>query len=398
MNEQLTNREEEISARRAQRIRQMREEKERQRRRRKQIKRLAPLAAGAVLVFVILFAGVKTVSGISAKKQKNTEKIENTQNTEVTGDWEYIDRMEGTGEEGELAAIGGVAVGTINEEENGNSAGSTPRKEYSARETEATRQLGEEIVSSNAILINVGSGEILAQKGAKTKINPASMTKILTVLVAAEHIDREALDDTFTMTLEITDYGYVHDCSSVGFLKDETVTVRDLFYGTILPSGADAAVGLATYVAGSQEAFVEMMNEKLKELGLSDTAHFTNCVGIYDEEHYCTLYDMAIIMEAAADNELCREVLSAHSYTTSATEQHPEGITISNWFLRRIEDKDAGGEVLYAKTGYVVQSGNCAASYAEDASGNGYICVTAGANHVWKCIYDHVDIYKQFLG
>lgn len=398
MNEQLTNREEEISARRAQRIRQMREEKERQRRRRKQIKRLAPLAAGAVLVSVILFAGVKTVSGISAKKQKNTEKIENTQNTEATGDWEYIDRMEGTGEEGELAAIGGVAVGTINEEENGNSAGSTPRKEYSARETEATRQLGEEIVSSNAILINVGSGEILAQKGAKTKINPASMTKILTVLVAAEHIDREALDDTFTMTLEITDYGYVHDCSSVGFLKDETVTVRDLFYGTILPSGADAAVGLATYVAGSQEAFVEMMNEKLKELGLSDTAHFTNCVGIYDEEHYCTLYDMAIIMEAAADNELCREVLSAHSYTTSATEQHPEGITISNWFLRRIEDKDAGGEVLYAKTGYVVQSGNCAASYAEDASGNGYICVTAGANHVWKCIYDHVDIYKQFLG
>ena len=398
MNEQLTNREEEISARRAQRIRQMREEKERQRRRRKQIKRLAPLAAGAVLVFVILFAGVKTVSGISAKKQKNTEKIENTQNTEATGDWEYIDRMEGTGEEGELAAIGGVAVGTINEEENGNSAGSTPRKEYSARETEATRQLGEEIVSSNAILINVGSGEILAQKGAKTKINPASMTKILTVLVAAEHIDREALDDTFTMTLEITDYGYVHDCSSVGFLKDETVTVRDLFYGTILPSGADAAVGLATYVAGSQEAFVEMMNEKLKELGLSDTAHFTNCVGIYDEEHYCTLYDMAIIMEAAADNELCREVLSAHTYTTSATEQHPEGITISNWFLRRIEDKDAGGEVLYAKTGYVVQSGNCAASYAEDAGGNGYICVTAGANHVWKCIYDHVDIYKQFLG
>ena len=398
MNEQLTNREEEISARRAQRIRQMREEKERQRRRRKQIKRLAPLAAGAVLVSVILFAGVKTVSGISAKKQKNTEKIENTQNTEATGDWEYIDRMEGTGEEGELAAIGGVAVGTINEEENGNSAGSTPRKEYSARETEATRQLGEEIVSSNAILINVGSGEILAQKGAKTKINPASMTKILTVLVAAEHIDREALDDTFTMTLEITDYGYVHDCSSVGFLKDETVTVRDLFYGTILPSGADAAVGLATYVAGSQEAFVEMMNEKLKELGLSDTAHFTNCVGIYDEEHYCTLYDMAIIMEAAADNELCREVLSAHTYTTSATEQHPEGITISNWFLRRIEDKDAGGEVLYAKTGYVVQSGNCAASYAEDASGNGYICVTAGANHVWKCIYDHVDIYKQFLG
>lgn len=398
MNEQLTNREEEISARRAQRIRQMREEKERQRRRRKQIKKLAPLAVGAVLVFVILFAGVKVVNGFTSKNPKDTEVTENTKDA---GNAENIGNTENTGiseAEKELAATGGAAVGTINEEENGDTADSAPKKEYSARETEATRQLGEEIVSSNAVLINVSSGEILAQKGAKTKINPASMTKILTVLVAAEHIDREALDDTFTMTLEITDYGYVHDCSSVGFLKDETVTVRDLFYGTILPSGADAAVGLATYVAGSQEAFVEMMNEKLKELGLSDTANFTNCVGIYDEEHYCTLYDMAIIMEAAADNELCREVLSAHTYTTSATEQHPEGITISNWFLRRIEDKDAGGEVLYAKTGYVVQSGNCAASYAEDAGGNGYICVTAGANHVWKCIYDHVDIYKQFLG
>src|SRR5699024_8410476 len=142
----------------------------------------------------------------------------------------------------------------------------------------------------------------------------------------------------------------------------ETVTVRDLLYGTILPSGADAAAGLAFYVSGSLEGFVDLMNQKLEELGLSDTAHFTNCVGLYDENHYCTLYDMAEILGAAIDNELCREVLSAHTYTTSATEQHPEGLLISNWFLRRIEDKDTHGTVLCAKTGYVVQSGNCAAS------------------------------------
>lgn len=116
--------------------------------------------------------------------------------------------------------------------------------------------------------------------------------------------------------------------------------MRDLFYGTILPSGADAAVGLAMYVSGSQEAFVELMNEKLSELGLAGSAHMTNCVGIYDEEHYCTVYDMAMILEAALDNPLCREVLSAHTYNTSATAQHPEGLLLSNWFLRRIEDKD----------------------------------------------------------
>ena len=76
-------------------------------------------------------------------------------------------------------------------------------------------------------------------------------------------------------------------------MVDETVPVRELFYGTILSSGADAALGLATYVAGSQEAFVALMNEKLEELGIADTAHFTNCVGLYDEAHKCTVSDMA---------------------------------------------------------------------------------------------------------
>ena len=224
------------------------------------------------------------------------------------------------------------------------------------------------------------------------------MTKVLTVLVAAEHITEGELDDPFTMTLEITDYAYVNDCSSVGFLDEEEVTVRDLFYGTILPSGGDAAVGLATYVAGSHEAFVEMMNEKLEQLGLSETAHFTNCVGLYDKNHYCTVYDMAIIMRAAMENEMCREFLSAKKYTTTPTEQHPEGITISNWFLRRIEDKDTGGEVIGAKTGYVVQSKSCAVSYGTfGVSETPYICVTAGSNSSWRCIYDQVEIYTRYV-
>ena len=230
------------------------------------------------------------------------------------------------------------------------------------------------------------------------RMNPASMTKILTVLVAAEELGdpTKKLDDTFTITLDITDYSYVNQCSIAGFDRDETVTVRDLFYGTILPSGADAAVGLAVYVAGSQEAFVELMNRKLEQLGLADTAHVTNCVGLYDEDHYCTVYDMAVILRAALANDFCREVLSAHTYTTSPTEQHPEGITISNWFRRRIEDKDTGGEVVCGKTGYVVQSDHCAASYFEDKDGKGYVCVTAGASSPWRCIYDQVELYLNF--
>ena len=255
----------------------------------------------------------------------------------------------------------------------------------------------DKVISSHGILVNADTDIIVASKGAKERVSPASMTKVLTVLVAAEHVSEEQLDDTFTMTIDITDYSFVNDCSNAGFLVDEKVPVRDLFYGTILPSGGDAAVGLATYVAGSHEAFVDMMNEKLEELGISDSAHFTNCVGLYDENHYCTMYDMAIIMKAAMENELCREVLSTKCYTTTPTTEHPEGITISNWFLRRIEDKDTHGEVLGAKTGFVAQSGSCAVSYQEFPDGSSYICATAGSTSSWRCIYDHVEIYTTYV-
>jgi len=271
---------------------------------------------------------------------------------------------------------------------------------YYATENADTKAMNGEVYSNYGIFIDRDSNVVLAERNSTTRINPASMTKILTVLVAAEQLESAgkltALDDTFTMTLEITDYGFVNDCSNVGFLDGEVITVRDLLYGTILPSGADAAVGLATYVSGSHEAFVELMNDKLQKLGLSETTHVTNCVGLYDEEHYSTVYDMAMIMEAAMDNELCRQVMGERTYTTSQTEQHPEGITISNWFIRRIEDKDTGGKVLCAKTGYVVQSGSCAASYGKDNNGKEYICVTADAHSSWRCIYDHVALYSQF--
>jgi len=271
--------------------------------------------------------------------------------------------------------------------------------QYIATPAENMMQISAEVNSSNVIAIDIDSNEIVAGREYAQIINPASMTKVLTVLVAAENLrGMDALDDKFTVTADITDYAYRNDCSSVGFVENEEVTVRDLFYGTILPSGGDAAVALATYIAGSHEAFVEMMNKKLEVLGLSETAHFTNCVGLYDDAHKCTVYDMAIIMRAALDNELCREVLSAHIYTTSPTPEHEAGLEISNWFLRRIEDKDCGGTVQCAKTGFVKESGNCAVSFAENEAGKRYICVTVNARNAWRCIYDHVAIYKDLFG
>ncbi len=364
------------SSRRAQKIEEMKREKERQMQQRERFRKYLPIIGGAVCAVVVIGIGG---SAIVRHGKNRPEQNQEAAQVQIQEDVSQTD--------GSQTEEGSVEYTDVAEE---------PSYEpFVTQATESTTAVDGEVVSANAIIIEEKTGNILAQRDAYARISPASMTKVLTVLVAAEHV--ENLDDTYTITLAETDYSFSHDCSNAGFDVDEKVTVRDLFYGTILPSGADAAVGLAAYVAGSHEAFVDMMNEKLDELGLSDTAHMTNCVGLYDENHYCSVYDMAIILKAAMDNPICREVMSAHTYNTSITTQHPEGILLSNWFLRRIEDKDCGGEVLCAKTGYVVQSGNCAASYALDQSGNGYLCVTAHSTSSWRCIYDHVALYQQFL-
>ena len=265
---------------------------------------------------------------------------------------------------------------------------------YSYSEADNVAYLSSDnMTSKNAILVDVDNALVTGSVDYKARIYPASMTKVMTLLVAAENIDD--FNRKVKVSREAADYAYSKKLSAVDFALDEEVTLEDLCYGTILPSGADAAAELAIQVAGSMDAFVDMMNDRVDSLGLSGTTHFTNVSGSYDDNHYSTCYDIAVIMNAAMDNEYCRQVLSGHTYTTSKTTEHPEGITISNWFLRRIEDKETGGEVIGAKTGFVVQSGNCAVSYFTSDSGRNYIAVTADAHSAWRCIYDHVDIYSN---
>lgn len=403
-----TEEERQRSLRRKQRIREMQREKKRAQMRQKCV------IPGMVIAAVVLSVGIAVNA---ARKQPEENNVSGAaeglaaagKTPEADSAAIYSEPLSAAGDE--PASIAGSEAAAA---ENGGTTSEvygpfpteSPKKPvFSAESTASTNGFGEEIVSQYGILIDTQSKEILAQREAKTRMNPASMTKILTVLTAADELGltgenwrtAEILDDTFTITIEITDYSYVNDCSNVGFEVGEEVTVRDLFYGTVLPSGGDAALGLACYVAGSQEAFVELMNGKLEELGLSETSHFTNCVGLYDTDHYSTVYDMAVMLQTAADSGFCRDVLSAHTYNTSQTQQHPEGLLISNWFLRRIEDKDTHGEVICGKTGYVVQSGNCAASLAADSTGREYLCVTAGSSSSWQCIYDQVALYQKYL-
>lgn len=256
---------------------------------------------------------------------------------------------------------------------------------------------GDTFTSQYGILVNVDTGEIVAKKNPYDRIVPASMTKVMTLLVAVEQMtDPETqMKEMVTLTQADEEYAYVNGSSAVCWMPGDTATVEDLMYGTILPSGADAAVALAEYTAGSQEAFVELMNQKAEELGLADT-HFVNCVGVYDENHYSTASDIAVIMKAAVENDICRKVLSTHTWTTSPTSEHPEGITVSNWFLRRIEDSDNHGTVLCAKTGYVEESGFCAVSYQIADDGTHYILCSADTWSQWRAIKDHTAIYQEY--
>ena len=383
--------------------REMKRAKIREMRRLRERRKKMLLIAGAVVIICLGVGGIRLLGNTATKEEPPAQASaqEDTENMETTDteDTASVQTASAGDAEGESAEETAPNTEDAAEEEQEEEPAVNPDIPFASGYTfegadSAAAVNAETVLSTYALLVDLDNNTVVAQRNANDRMIPASMTKILTVLVAAEHVTD--LDDTFTITREITDYSYSNDCSAVGFGDGETVTVRDLLYGTVLPSGADAAAGLAFYVSGSLEGFVDLMNEKLDELGLSDTAHFTNCVGLYDENHYCTPYDMAVILKAAVENELCREVLSAHTYTTSPTEQHPEGITISNWFLRRIEDKETNGEVVCAKTGYVAQSGSCAASYEVTDSGKHYICVTADTYSSWRCIYDHVAIYQEY--
>ena len=406
-----TAQDEERARRRRERIQQMKRQKERQLRMRKLA---VPLVLAVVVCVVLVAVGVKAVVGRhTTKKAQNAQSLPLEYLSEIEQETKPRAEIETDSDkklEFQIEADVNLActditasflriqekqIAFIEEQGLQTLGGKSNEPVLFAQADENTIGSVGDSVSENIIFIDVESGRILAQQDARMRISPASMTKILTVLVAAEHITDA--DDTFEITIDITDYSFSHRCSNAGFEVGERVTVKDLFYGTVLPSGADAAMGLAKYVSGSQEEFVKLMNQKLEELGLSETSHFTNCVGIYDDNHYSTVYDMAVILKAAYDNPFCREILSRHIYTTTPTAEHPDGIPLSNLFLRRIEDRDTHGEVLCAKTGYVDQSGNCAASLSVGNDGKLYICVSAHSTSSWRCIRDHVAFYQHFL-
>lgn len=261
--------------------------------------------------------------------------------------------------------------------------------------TDNTVEIPQTNDANAAIIIRKSDNTVVAQRDPHKKIYPASTLKIMTLLTAVEHI--KDFDDTFTMTLEITDPLYVEEASVAQFLTGEVITMTDLLYGLILPSGADAAMGLAIKIAGSEEEFVKLMNANAKKMGLKNT-HFTNVTGLFDENNYSTCYDMAIILGHAMQNELCRKVLSTYQHTTEKTPQNPDGILLqSTLFSYMYGTEPETAVILGGKTGFVNEAGYCIASFGENISKTEeYIVVTMGNSSKWPAFYGQINLYKEF--
>lgn len=269
---------------------------------------------------------------------------------------------------------------------------------------ETVQEIGGFTDAQYAVLIDVTEGRVVAQKQADVRTYPASITKMMTLLVAVEQI--EDLDATFEMSYAITDPGYLQGASMAGFKNEEQVRLMDMLYGCILPSGADATAGLAAVVAGSEEAFAELMNQRAFELGLSNT-HFTNASGLHGDNHYTTAIDMALILMEAMKNPVCRQVLSTVEYTSASTPQNPEGLTWTSTMFSRMHGDQLsrtyegyGYEdvvVIAGKTGYTTEAGHTMASYATGKDGHEYVIVTMDGSHKYKATYDHLNLLLRYV-
>lgn len=255
------------------------------------------------------------------------------------------------------------------------------------------------LYSESAVLLDLDTGKIAAQKKSQEKIYPASLTKMMTVLLVLEN--GEDLDKQVRLSEDIFPELYEEGASMAGFLPGEHATVRDLLYGAMLPSGGECCKALAKEVAGSEEKFADLMNEKAEELGMKHT-YFVNSTGLQDKKHYTTAKDLARLLEDAWDNGDFRAIFTKKSYTVPPTDGHPEGFTFYSLMFQEMEQSGITSDyILGGKTGYTSDAGLCLSSVGT-VGDKTYALVTAKADGSHDTqpyhILDAVSVFQKLNG
>ncbi len=223
--------------------------------------------------------------------------------------------------------------------------------------------LDDELYARNAYLCSVDTRSVIAEKFSEERVSPASLTKIMTAIVILENSDD--LDISVSVPANVYNKLYSEGASMAGFEPDEKVTLLDLLHGIMLPSGAEAAAAAAVHVAGSEAKFVDMMNQKALEMGLSNT-HFENIYGFDDKDHYSNASELAEILMYAVENKTFCEIVSKDSYKVAPTNKHPVGFTMKSTVFAKIGEKaPEEAVILGGKTGFTYDAGLCLATYAE---------------------------------
>lgn len=245
-----------------------------------------------------------------------------------------------------------------------------------------------EINSKNAILYNMNDDEILFEKDSDEEVPIASLTKIMTSIVAIENIDD--INETVTIPKEGLEGLIEANASVAGFKLNEKVTYKDLLYGSLLPSGADATQTLAYYIAGNIENYVKLMNKKANELNLKHT-HFSDVTGLDDINNYSSVKDIATLLKYALKNDTFREIFTATTYTTSNKRLKLESTLLYYTNTYKLNNKYIYG----SKTGFTDIAGLCLASIAK-YDGMEYLLITTGAPSETRYPYHFIDAFNIY--
>jgi len=232
-----------------------------------------------------------------------------------------------------------------------------------------TLALDVELSSKNALVYDVEKGEFLFEYGKEEQVKIASLTKIMTSIVALENI--ENLSEEVTITYDMLK-GVPWDASVAKLKVGDRVTYRDLVYASLLPSGADATDSLAYIISGSTEGFVKLMNKKTEELGLINT-HFVNTTGYDREGHYSTPKEVLKLLLYCLKNETFKEIYTTKTYTLTNGLVVNSTLTLYN----KIYNYDLSN-IIGSKTGYTNGAGTCMSALI-NSQGKELVLITLGA-------------------
>ena len=237
------------------------------------------------------------------------------------------------------------------------------------------------------MLIDADTGAVLYDKGMDEYRYPASTTKIMTVLTAIENSSpRDVVTFTETGVRDVT-----WDSSNIGMKLGETMTMKDCWFAAIIQSANEVCAQMAEYVGGTEAQFIEMMNQKAKEIGCRNT-HFANASGLPDAEHYTTAHDLAKIMRAGLRNHRFRQVLSKVSYTIPATNlSEPRGMHTHMPLMAKESNLYYEG-CIGGKTGNTNDAGHTLVAAAE-RNGRTYIAVTLRAPDLGANCTDTIALF-----